>query len=123
MRQGGARAGVTRFLDGAAQGGPDDRADLLAKVLRSDSSARLRRIAAWGLEQHTDSPTAIQALVYAVRHDADGSVREMAAWSLGNADDNRGASEALAAALRADANVEVRSTAAWALGSIGSPRR
>ncbi len=110
-------------IAGANQGTPDDRAGLLAKVLRSDSSARLRRIAAWGLEQHAESQTAVDALVYALKHDADAAVREMAAWSLSSADDHHDASDALAAALRTDASERVRATAAWSLGNVGSSSR
>ena len=38
-------------LAGGQHSAPDDRVTLLAKVLRSDSSAHLRRIAAWGLRE------------------------------------------------------------------------
>jgi beta-lactamase regulating signal transducer with metallopeptidase domain len=99
---------------------PDDRPALLAKVLRSDPSAELRRVAAWGLEQYAEAPEAIDALVSAVAHDADVRVREMAAWSLGSSDGHGDAVTALSAALRTDAKEEVRATAAWALGNIGA---
>jgi beta-lactamase regulating signal transducer with metallopeptidase domain/HEAT repeat protein len=99
---------------------PDDRPILLAKVLRTDSSASLRRIAAWGLQEYADSPIAVEALANAVRHDADAKVREMAAWALGNGGDRAGAAiDALTAALKSDANERVRVTAAWALGNTG----
>jgi HEAT repeat protein/beta-lactamase regulating signal transducer with metallopeptidase domain len=98
----------------------DDRPALLAKVLRTDTSAALRRIAAWGLSEYADVPIATQALVEALKKDSDLGVREMAAWSLAEANDgSAGVSEALSAALR-DPNVEVRRTAAWALGNSGS---
>jgi beta-lactamase regulating signal transducer with metallopeptidase domain len=98
----------------------DDRPILLAKVLRSDTSATLRRVAAWGLQEYAGSPVAAEALSNAVRHDANAAVREMAAWSL--ADGDQGSSvvlDALSAALRSDADVHVRATAAWALGNVG----
>ena len=103
-----------------AQEPPDDRPVLLAKVLRTDSSATLRRVAAWGLQQYDKSSVATDALVNAVRHDADASVREMAAWSLQSYDDQRSVVEALSAALRGDADSRVRATAAWALGGLNA---
>jgi beta-lactamase regulating signal transducer with metallopeptidase domain len=99
---------------------PDDRPILLAKVLRTDTSAALRRIAAWGLQEYADSPIAAEALANAIRKDADAKVREMAAWSAGQGDDNNSnAKNALIAALKGDSNEGVRATAAWALGNIG----
>jgi beta-lactamase regulating signal transducer with metallopeptidase domain/HEAT repeat protein len=101
----------------------DDRSELLAKVLRSDTSASLRRVAAWGLAEYADQTGAIAALAYAVRRDSDESVREMAAWALGEGDDDHAdiTVEALSAALE-DASVRVRRTAAWALGNVGDDR-
>ena len=99
----------------------DERATLLARVLRSDSSASLRRTAAWGLSEYADDQAGVDALIYAVRHDANESVREMAAWSLSESERSSGAVDALAAALH-DASVTVRRTAAWSLGSIGDRR-
>ncbi|MBW8770903.1 MAG: HEAT repeat domain-containing protein [Gemmatimonadetes bacterium] len=96
----------------------DDRPVLLAKVLRSDSSAALRRVAAWGLAEYADQTVASDALVAALRRDASENVREMAAWSLGEGSRNTGVVEALSAALK-DANVKVRRTAAWSLGQMG----
>lgn len=97
----------------------DDRPVLLAKVLRSDTSAALRRVAAWGLSEYADQTVATEALVAAVRRDANENVREMAAWSLAESDHSGAAAvEALSAALK-DANVKVRRTAAWSLGQIG----
>ena len=106
--------------EGSRTGVIDDRPALLAKVLRTDTSAALRRIAAWGLSEYADVPIATQALIEALKKDSDQGVREMAAWSLAEAHDgSAGVSEALAAALR-DPNVEIRRTAAWALGENGS---
>jgi beta-lactamase regulating signal transducer with metallopeptidase domain/HEAT repeat protein len=99
----------------------DERATLLAKVLRSDSSASLRRTAAWGLSEYADDQAAVDALINAVRHDANESVREMAAWSLSESERSSGAVDALAAALH-DASVAVRKTAAWSLGNVGDQR-
>ena len=98
----------------------DDRPILLAKVLRTDTSATLRRVAAWGLSDYASTPVAAEALANAVRHDASAGVREMAAWSLADGDDGTaGVVDALSAALRGDADTRVRATAAWALGNVG----
>jgi beta-lactamase regulating signal transducer with metallopeptidase domain len=97
----------------------DERPILLARVLATDTSASLRRIAAWGLNEYADHQVAAEALAKALRGDRDASVREMAAWSLADAEHSSVAVEALNAALRTDANTEVRATAAWALGNAG----
>ncbi|MEO8337513.1 MAG: HEAT repeat domain-containing protein, partial [bacterium] len=98
---------------------PDERPALLAKVLRSDSSASLRRIAAWGLQEYTDAPVAAEALGTALRRDSDAKVREMAAWALGQGGQRTATTEALLAALKGDADERVRTTAAWAIGNSG----
>ena len=101
----------------------DDRPILLANVLRTDTSASLRKIAAWGLSEYADTQVAADALATALRKDPDAGVREMAAWALGHSDEgNAGVVAALAAALHGDSNEKVRSTAAWALGDIGDKR-
>ena len=110
LSQGGAKA---------AGRDSDERPVLLARVLVTDTSASLRKIAAWGLSEYADKQVAAEALAKALRQDRDPSVREMAAWSLAESDHQSVAVEALSAALRGDANTEVRSTSAWALGSIG----
>ena len=109
LRQGGAKAGKDS----------DERPALLAKVLATDTSASLRRIAAWGLAEYAETQVAAEALANALRHDKDPSVREMAAWALADGNHRSVAVEALSAALRGDANTEVRATAAWALGNVG----
>ena len=98
----------------------DDRPLLLARVLKSDTSASLRRIAAWGLQAYAGSPIADEALANAIRHDADWKVREMSAWALGQGDrGSASVADALLAALKSDASERVRATAAWALGDLG----
>jgi HEAT repeat protein/ribosomal protein L11 len=109
LTQGGSKAGKDS----------DERPALLARVLASDTSASLRRIAAWGLAEYADKQTAAEALANALRHDSDPTVREMAAWALAEGDHQSIGVEALSAALRGDANTQVRATAAWALGSVG----
>ncbi|HXT47736.1 MAG TPA: HEAT repeat domain-containing protein [Gemmatimonadaceae bacterium] len=98
---------------------PDERAELLARVLGTDTNADLRRTAAWGLSKYAENPVASAALTRALLHDANASVREMAAWALArDRDAAQSSSSALATALRGDASDSVRATAAWALGSI-----
>jgi beta-lactamase regulating signal transducer with metallopeptidase domain len=106
------------ILDTAGQS-PNDRAELLAKILRTDTDAKLRRVAAWGLQNFGDNTVAADALVYALGHDTDASVREMAAWSMSEYANSTGVTDALATALHADADEPVRETAAWSLGDIG----
>jgi beta-lactamase regulating signal transducer with metallopeptidase domain/HEAT repeat protein len=97
----------------------DERPALLAKVLATDASAELRRVAAWGLAEYADNQIASDALANALRKDSDARVREMAAWALADANRSSVAIQALTAALRGDASAEVRATSAWALGSVG----
>jgi beta-lactamase regulating signal transducer with metallopeptidase domain len=97
----------------------DDRPALLAQVLRADTSAALRRVAAWGLSNFADQTVAIEALTRAVTSDRDAAVREMAAWSLADSHRSSAVIEALSTALRRDTDSKVRSTAAWALGNVG----
>lgn len=101
------------------QGRQDDRPALLATVLKTDTSASLRRVAAWGLAQFADVDVAAEALASALRSDRDVSVREMAAWSLANARSSTLVTSALTTALRRDASSKVRASSAWALASVG----
>jgi beta-lactamase regulating signal transducer with metallopeptidase domain/HEAT repeat protein len=117
-RMAGLRDMVVRVDVTGRSAAADERVALLARVLRGDSSASLRRIAAWGLAEHADQSEATEALAVAVRRDASPAVREMAAWALSEADHEGAARDALAGALRDD-DVRVRATAAWALGSMG----
>jgi HEAT repeat protein/beta-lactamase regulating signal transducer with metallopeptidase domain len=96
----------------------DDRAVLLAGVLRNDSSASLRRIAAWGLSNYADRSDVGAALVTALRRDSNTRVREMAAWALAHGQDRADVVQALSEAVRRDGDSEVRATAAWALGNL-----
>jgi len=101
------------------QGRSDERPALLANVLKTDTSAALRRVAAWGLAQFADADVASEALASALKTDRDVAVREMAAWALADARRTTGVTEALTTALRRDASPKVRASAAWALGNIG----
>ena len=115
----------TVILDALAKGGKkaqrgnDERPALLAKILATDTSAELRRIAAWGLAEYADQQVAVDALANALRRDSNVDVREMAAWALAEGDRSSVGEQALAAALRGDASTEVRARAAWALGNVG----
>jgi HEAT repeat protein len=100
-------------------GKDDERPALLAKILATESSPSLRRIAAWGLADYAHRQVAAEALATALRRDSDPSVREMAAWSLSDASRSGVAVEALVAALRGDANTQVRAISAWSLGNVG----
>ncbi|MGQ0647535.1 MAG: M56 family metallopeptidase [Gemmatimonadaceae bacterium] len=100
--------------------GKEDRATLLIGVLRSDTSASLRRVAAWGLSSYADRDHVGSALAVALRRDTNASVREMAAWSLAGGQDRRDVMDALSEALRRDSDIEVREVSAWALGSLGA---
>jgi beta-lactamase regulating signal transducer with metallopeptidase domain/HEAT repeat protein len=90
------------------------RSALLISVLRTDSSASLRKVAAWGLHQFNDDDAVRDALANALRHDADASVRETAAWSLEGVEGDA-AVAALTSAVHDDRDPEVRATAAWSL--------
>lgn len=92
------------------------RSTLLMGILRGDSSASLRKVAAWGLQQFQDESGVREALANAVQHDADAEVREMAAWALEGAEGET-VSTALSAAMRNDKESRVRETATWALAS------
>lgn len=96
----------------------DERADALAKTLRTDSDADIRRVAAWGLARYSDSDVGEGALVYALTNDSDAGVREMAAWALAGARQRPAVAGAISKAMK-DKEPRVRKTAVWAAGSIG----
>jgi beta-lactamase regulating signal transducer with metallopeptidase domain/HEAT repeat protein len=96
------------------------RAALLMQLLRTDTAADVRRIAAWGLSQYDDQAAVHRALIVALAGDADDRVREMAAWTLGNSD-GQGDTPALTTAALGDRSEEVRETATWALANHGEP--
>jgi beta-lactamase regulating signal transducer with metallopeptidase domain/HEAT repeat protein len=117
-------ATIQDIISGATKQGArkdtDERPVLLAKILRTDSSSALRRVAAWGLREYADEQVAADALAAALKRDANASVREMAAWALAQGDEGNGVvSDALRSALRSDADERVRMTAAWAIGNTG----
>lgn len=95
------------------------RAEVLAKSLRTDTDAEVRRVAAWGLSRYAGKETAAKALADALARDASKQVREMSAWALGESRSPT-AIAALEAAFLRDKSPEVKRTAAWAAGSVGS---
>ncbi|HKV76184.1 MAG TPA: M56 family metallopeptidase [Gemmatimonadales bacterium] len=97
----------------------DDRANALARTLRSDSSARVRRVAAWGLQRYAETDVGESALIAALGTDTDTDVREMSAWALSGARRSTIAGAALTKAIRADKSPKVRATAVWAAGVNG----
>jgi beta-lactamase regulating signal transducer with metallopeptidase domain/HEAT repeat protein len=113
-----ARAVRTLAAD-TGTGASDQRAEVLAKLLRGDTSASVRRVAAWGLHRYAGVGVALEALVAAAGGDSDATVREMAAWSLAEAGESSAAAGALVKALRQDKDPGVRATATWALGELG----
>jgi beta-lactamase regulating signal transducer with metallopeptidase domain/HEAT repeat protein len=97
------------------------RASLLVGVLRTDKSNESRRIAAWGLQEFTDTPDVVNALSVALRRDSVEAVREMAAWALGEGGAQKVSSAALRDAMRTDRSTVVQITAIWALGQAAEP--
>jgi beta-lactamase regulating signal transducer with metallopeptidase domain/HEAT repeat protein len=115
-----ARAIASSLSREEADSVKDERSDLLAKTLRTDRSAEVRRVAAWGLERYARSDsTAVAALINALQNDASDDVREMAGWALGSARRNGQASSALVSALRREKEREVRLSLLWAVGNVG----
>jgi HEAT repeat protein len=84
----------------------------LARILRNDKGAEVRRAAVWALR---DRPDAAPLLLERLRLDPSDRVREMSAWALANFMSESVAS-ALTNTLLADTSPYVRGTAAWALG-------
>lgn len=110
-------AELSKLTQDTARG---DRAGLLITVLRSDTSATLRRVAAWGLSNHADRSDVGAALATALRRDSNADVREMSAWALAHGNDRKEVIDALSEAVRRDADADVRDNAAWALGNLGA---
>ncbi|MEZ4588762.1 MAG: M56 family metallopeptidase [Gemmatimonadales bacterium] len=101
---------------GAADASADEKMDLLIRVLRTDQSGAVRRVAAWGLADYAREPAARSELARTLREDADPRVREMAAWALVRARSDE-ALTALRRALADDGDDAVREVALWGLGS------
>jgi HEAT repeat protein len=113
-----AKVDIASLMQQQLQDTTNDRATLLTGILRSDTSANLRRVAAWGLSRYVDRANVTTALANALRRDTNTRVREMAAWALAHGNERSEAVEALTNAVRRDADADVRETAAWALGNI-----
>ncbi len=96
----------------------NERIKVLAKTLRTDPEASVRRVAAWGLADHARYEAATAALVSAATTDADMQVREMAVWALAEARPTPEVRRALTAAA-ASQDPSLRRTAIWAFGNVG----
>jgi hypothetical protein len=106
--------------DGRRDANDVHRVQILAKSLRTDSDAEVRRVAAWGLSQYDDDDVAAKALAEPwrrrkMRRARDGDVGAR------RQQERCGGQRRSATALRSDKSTKVRQTAAWAAGSIGSP--
>jgi beta-lactamase regulating signal transducer with metallopeptidase domain/HEAT repeat protein len=100
-------------------GVPDDeKRDLLIRILRTDSAASVRRVAAWGLQRYAADPAAQTVLARSLVADNDGRVRRMSAWALAHSLTPL-AVEALGTAFTSDQDEDVRETAVWGLGTCG----
>ena len=103
-----ARVALPATADRSSSQPDDDRAALLARMLRTDASASVRRVAAWGLQKYAEDEVALQALVAAAGSDADASVREMAVGALADAREHSAAVPTLIKAVRQDRDPHVR---------------
>jgi len=109
-------ARVAAVLEAASADSGVERAAVLAKLLRTDPSAEVRRVAAWGLERYPEIAVAVDALVAALESDRDAQVREMSAWALAGAGRSAAATAALGKALKQERDASVRTTLVWAAG-------
>jgi HEAT repeat protein len=109
---------VNTFLNGE-EVDPEKR-DLLIRILRTDSAASVRRVAAWGLQRYAGDAPAQEALANALRADDDAAVRKMSAWALAHSS-AQAALDALRSAWTRDRDDDVRETAVWGLGTNGEP--
>lgn len=105
---------LARQLDSMA----DVKIRALAKVLRTDPDASVRRVAAWGLQAFAEAEASATALVAALNSDTDPQVQETAAWALADARPNAAVRDALGKAARQGADQKLQKTAVWALGSM-----
>ena len=87
-----------------------------SKLLRTDPSAEVRRVAAWGLERYTGVAVAVDALIAALESDRDAQVREMSAWALAGVGKSPAATAALSKALKQERDASVRTPLIWAAG-------
>jgi HEAT repeat protein len=97
-----------------------EKRDLLIRILRTDSAARVRRVAAWGLERYASDASAQAALASTLQSDADADVRKMSAWALSHAE-SPAALQALRNAWARDGDDDVLETVVWGIGTHGEP--
>ena len=87
------------------------------RALQQDTSASVRRVAAWALAQLGGGSTAVTTLGSVLARDSNAAVREMCAWALGELEAQEAIAQLSDAAVR-DRAPSVRETAVWALGAI-----
>ena len=87
------------------------------RALEQDTSASVRRVAAWALAQLGGGSTAVTKLASVLAKDANAAVREMCAWALGELEAEEAIAQLADTAVR-DRAPSVRETAVWALGEI-----
>jgi beta-lactamase regulating signal transducer with metallopeptidase domain len=97
-----------------------EKRDLLIRILRTDSAARVRRVAAWGLERYASDASAQAALASTLQSDADADVRKMSAWALSHAE-SPAALQALRDTWARDGDDDVLETVVWGIGTHGEP--
>ena len=93
------------------------RSPAVVRALQQDTSANVRRVAAWAIAQLGGGSTAVTTLGRALASDPSATVREMCAWALGELEAEPAISQLSDAAIR-DRAPAVRETAVWALGEI-----
>ncbi len=103
---------------GSASAPADEKMELLIRVLKTDSSASVRRVAAWGLQHYAGEPAAQAELAAALGDDSNARVRTMAAWALAHAS-GEPALDALRQAAANDTDADVQEMAIWGLGRQG----
>jgi HEAT repeat protein len=101
-------------------GGVQDSIEVLIRVLRTDTSPEVRRVAAWALGELRNR-TATPALVQALSADRSEEVREMSVWALATIN-ARDALDAIVTAMRKDESAAVRETSAWAVAELNGRR-
>ncbi len=87
------------------------------RALQQDTSASVRRVAAWAIAQLGGGATAVATLGSVLAKDTNATVREMCAWALGELEAEEAIAPLSDAAVR-DRAPAVRETAVWALGEI-----
>jgi len=120
MRDGDAMVRAAAVVSFGNLRGAPDSIETLLRILRTDPSDEVRRVAAWALGELRHRGAAV-ALTQALTSDKSDEVREMAVWALANSN-ARESVDALVSALQKDESAEVRETCAWALAELNARR-